>query len=162
MAHTAQAVETPAPVAVIETTMRKQSMPFQPGQSGNPTGRPKGARHKTTVAIESLLEGEAEALTRKVIEKAKEGDIAALKVCLDRIAPVRKGRPVPLDFPEITDAKSLAQAGANVGNALATGELSSDEAAGVLSTLDGIKRLYEATELEQRISALEQNNEPGK
>jgi len=70
-------------------------MKFQPGQSGNPTGRPKGARHKTTLAIESLLDGEAEALTRKVIEKAKEGDLAALKLCLDRLLPMRKGtRPV--------------------------------------------------------------------
>ena len=41
--------------------------PFQPG---NP-GRPKGARHKVTVAVEALLEGEAEGLTRKAIELAK-------------------------------------------------------------------------------------------
>lgn len=64
-----------------------------------------------------------------------------------------------LDIPEITDARSLANAGAAVGNALAVGDLSSDEAAGVLSTLDGIKRLYETSELEQRIAELEKTPE---
>jgi hypothetical protein len=44
---------------------------WKKGQSGNPSGRPKGARHRTTVAIEALLGGEGEALTRKAIELAK-------------------------------------------------------------------------------------------
>ena len=66
---------------------------FKPGQSGNPSGRPKGARHRTTVAIEALLEGEGEALTRKAIELAKAGDMQALRLCMDRLAPPRR------DFP---------------------------------------------------------------
>jgi hypothetical protein len=37
------------------------------GVSGNPLGRPRGARNRTTVASEALLEGEAETLTRKAI-----------------------------------------------------------------------------------------------
>ena len=57
---------------------------FKPGQSGNPHGRPKGSRHKTTLAIEKLLDGEGEEITRKAIEKAKEGDMAAIRLRLDR------------------------------------------------------------------------------
>jgi hypothetical protein len=141
-----------------ENTGSKQAKSqFKPGQSGNPKGRPKGARNKTTLAVEALLEGQHAALTQAAIDKALEGDSTALKLCLDRIAPIRKGRPVPLDLPEIKDARSLAEAGAVVGNALAAGELSSDEAAGVLRTLDGIKRLYETSALEQRIAALEES-----
>ena len=49
-------------------------MPFKPGKSGNPQGRPKGARNKTTVATEQLLDCEAEAITKKAIELAKSGD----------------------------------------------------------------------------------------
>jgi hypothetical protein len=60
---------------------------FKRGQSGNPSGRPKGARRRTTVAIEALLEGEGEALTRKAIELAKGGDMQALRLCMDRLAP---------------------------------------------------------------------------
>jgi len=139
------------------TAGEQRGKPFKPGESGNPSGRPQGSRNKATLAVEALLEGQADQLTQAAIDKALEGDSTALKLCLDRIAPVRKGRPVPLDLPEITDARSLAEAGAVVGNALAAGELSSDEAAGVLTTLDGIKRLYETSELEQRIAALEQS-----
>ena len=69
-------------------------MPFEPGKSGNPAGKSKGTRNKTTLAVEALLDGEAETLTRKAIELAKAGDLAALRVCLDRIAPPRKDRPV--------------------------------------------------------------------
>ncbi len=43
---------------------------FEAGRSGNPNGRPKGARNKATIVVESLLEGEAEALTRRAIELA--------------------------------------------------------------------------------------------
>ncbi len=53
---------------------------FAPGVSGNPSGRPKGARNKTTIAVEALLEGEAEALTRKAIERALAGDSVALRI----------------------------------------------------------------------------------
>ena len=74
---------------------------FKPGQSGNPAGKPKGTRNKATLAVEALLDGEAEELTRKAIELAKTGDIPALRICLDRILPPRKDRPLNLD-PALT------------------------------------------------------------
>jgi hypothetical protein len=54
-------------------------MPFQPGQSGNPAGRPRGARNKTTVLLERLLEGASDA----------PGAIAAIitAVCAGEITP---------------------------------------------------------------------------
>jgi hypothetical protein len=70
---------------------------FRPG---NP-GRPKGARHRTTLAIEAILDGEAEALTRKAIELAKAGDTTALRLCLERLAPPRKDRPLKLTMPPL-------------------------------------------------------------
>src|SRR5215204_4346329 len=82
----------PAPIAakiaaaLDDDAAERGSGRFKPG---NP-GRPKGARHKTTLAIEALLDGEAEALTRKAIELAKAGDLVALRLCLDRIC--RRGR----------------------------------------------------------------------
>jgi hypothetical protein len=52
--------------------------PFARGASGNPAGKPQGARHKTPLAVEALLDGEAEELTRKAIELAKAGDMRAI------------------------------------------------------------------------------------
>ena len=56
----------------------KRGRPFEKGQSGNPAGKPRGTRSRLTQAAEALLDGEAEKLTRKAIELALQGDIAAL------------------------------------------------------------------------------------
>ena len=64
-------------------TVEKQGNRFQKGRSGNPNGRPKGSRNRTTVACEALLEEEAGALTRKAIQMAKDGDTIALRLCLE-------------------------------------------------------------------------------
>jgi hypothetical protein len=74
---------------------------FKPGQSGNPSGKPKGSLNRVTLAIQCLLDGEGEELTRKAIELAKEGDLTALKLCLERICPPRKSRPIAIDLPDV-------------------------------------------------------------
>src|SRR4051812_29118501 len=79
-------------MTVTDKTVEKQrGKPFRKGQSGNPNGRPKGARNATTLALETLLDGQATALTQKAIDLALTGDMAALRLCLDRIIPARKG-----------------------------------------------------------------------
>ena len=70
---------------------------FKAGQSGNPGGRPKGALNKATLATQALLDGEAEALTRKAVELAKDGNPVALRLCLERLLP--PGRIGPLTLP---------------------------------------------------------------
>jgi hypothetical protein len=84
---------------MLEKTDTKQGARFRKGQSGNPSGRPRGARNKATLAVEALLDGEAEALTRKAIERALEGDTTALRLCLDRLLPPRKDRLVSFAMP---------------------------------------------------------------
>jgi len=65
----------------------KQDTRFKPGQSGNPAGKAKGTRHKVTLAIGELLDGEAEKLTRKAVELAMAGDVTALRLCRPRDHP---------------------------------------------------------------------------
>ncbi|MFC3636129.1 DUF5681 domain-containing protein [Camelimonas fluminis] len=65
-------------------------------KSGNPAGKPRRSRHRTTRAIDELLAGEAGRITHKAIEMACGGDTVALRLCLERLAPPRKDRPVPL------------------------------------------------------------------
>lgn len=60
---------------------------FVPGQSANPTGRPRGARNTATLAAEALLDGEAESSTRKCVDLALAGDTMALRFCLEWIMP---------------------------------------------------------------------------
>jgi hypothetical protein len=87
-----------------------------PGKSGNPAGRPKGSRNKTTLAVEALLDREAEDLTRKAIELAKGGDLVALRLCLDRICPPRKESPVSFVLPPLNTAADAKQASAAILN----------------------------------------------
>src|SRR5689334_3084270 len=78
---------------MLANTGGKQGGRFSKGQSGNPRGKPKGARHRSTLAAEALLDGEAEALTRKAIEMALAGESTALRLCLNRILSPRRERP---------------------------------------------------------------------
>src|SRR3954470_2065004 len=89
-------------------------MGFQKGQSGNPHGKPKGTRHRVTVAAETLLEGEAEAITRKAIELAKEGDGPALRLSMDRIYPARKDRSVRFRLPSLNRVEDAVAAHAAI------------------------------------------------
>ena len=70
----------------------------RPFQAGNP-GRPKGARNKASLAAEALLDGEAETLARKAVEMALAGDTTAMRLCLERIMPIRRDRPVSFAMP---------------------------------------------------------------
>src|SRR5215211_737744 len=127
MAHTSGLT---ARAAGSENTEPKQRPRlFQPGQSGNPSGRPPGSRNKTTLALDALLDGEAEALTRKAIELAKAGDMVALRLCLDRICPPRKDRPVRFDLPTLKTAADAVEAASAIIGAVSHGDLTPSEAA---------------------------------
>ena len=89
--------------------------------TGN-TGRPKGSRNKATIAIESLLQGQAEALTQTAIKKALEGDSMALRLCMERIAPAPKDQPVSFSLPKMNDATDASEAAGSVLTAVSDGE----------------------------------------
>jgi uncharacterized tellurite resistance protein B-like protein len=115
------------------------------------------------VAIEALLEGDAEAITKKVIEKAKDGDATALRLVFDRLLPLRRDRPVAFEVPPIESAADALVASQAVLDACADGTLSPSEAAQVAELIKGHVRIFESVELEARLSALEQEgNEPKK
>jgi hypothetical protein len=139
-----------------ETTARKQrGRPFPKGRSGNPQGRPLGARNASTVLAEQLLDGEAETLIRQVIEVAKGGNMAALRWCLDRILPPRRDRAVQFTIPEMKSATDASTAVSAIASAVARGELGVSEAAELSKLIETYVRAIEATELEKRLLVLE-------
>ena len=125
--------------------------------AGN-SGRPRGSRNKATLAIERLLEGQAEALTQIAITKALEGDSVALRLCMDRIAPPPKDAAVTFSMPTINNALDASKATGSVLTAVSEGELTPIEAMRVMGLIDSYRRTLELTEIEQRLQALEGNN----
>lgn len=72
--------------------------PFQKGESGNPAGRPKGSKNRSTIArqwlevnqsLKNPLTGEQETMSQEdlmtlaLIKKAREGDVSAYKALMD-------------------------------------------------------------------------------
>lgn len=105
---------------------------------------------------ERLLDGEAEAMVRTVIEKAKQGDMVALRLCLDRIVPPRRDWPVHFTIPEMNSADAASKAMGALASALACGELTPTEAAELSSVIHTYVKAIEATEIERRLEALEE------
>lgn len=131
-------------------------MPFQPGQSGNPGGRPKRPKPKTRLG-DILSADDAEAIMQAVIDQAKAGDLQACKMILDRLhAPLRAAdQCVVVDLP-----RDAAGAATGILEAVSTGIISPDQAARLMATVSDAVRIIEATELEGRITALEMRNRP--
>jgi len=143
-------------VSVPEKTGRKQAPGrFTPGQSGNPAGKPRGARNKTTLAIEALLEGDAEKLTRKAIDMALAGDPSAMRLCMDRLAPARRDRHIVFSMPKVGCAADAVTAQGALIEAVAAGDITPSEAAELAKLVDGYVKALEASEFEERLAKLE-------
>lgn len=117
------------------TASKQRGRPFTKGQSGNPAGKPKGVRNRSTLAAEALLDGEAEQLTRKAIELALAGDTIALKLCLERILPPRKDRAVMFSLPGLKNADRASSITA-ILEAVSQGSITPSEAEMVVKLLD--------------------------
>jgi hypothetical protein len=141
--------------STVNAASKQRGKPFQKGQSGNPSGKPVGARHRTTVAAETLLDGEAEKLTRKAVDMALGGDVTAMRMCLDRILPPRRDRTIAFSLPPIRTASDLMAGAAALVTAVANGELSPAEAADLSRLLANVATSLEASEFEERLKKLE-------
>src|SRR3974390_740972 len=131
-------------------------MKFQPGQSGNPAGRPRGARNKRTVAAERLFDAAAENLTNAVIALATQGHPAALRLAMDRICPTRDG-PVAFELPTIASADDAVGAMASIVQGLADGDITPAEAAKLARVVQTFAQTVGTAVLEQQVKDLLKN-----
>jgi len=130
---------------------------FKNGTSGNPSGRPAGSRNKATLACEQLLEGDAEELIRTLIKKAKEGNIQALAMCLDRLLPARKERCINLESKPIRSAQDLPIHFQDITAAVAEGKITPGEGQSLSNILTSHAQTMERVNFEQRMAELEEH-----
>jgi hypothetical protein len=112
------------------------------------------------MAVEALLDGEAKAIARKAVEKALEGDLAALRLCLERVLPPRRDRPVVFELPKIEGVSDVLNASSAVLTACAAGTLSPGEAVEVMGLISSHVRVLDMTEIEARLTAMEKARQP--
>lgn len=136
---------------MAETSGRNRKGQFAKGNRG----KAKGTRHKATVACESLLDGQVEKLTQKAVEMAMAGDVQAMRICMDRIAPPRKDRHVVFELPPIDGANDHPAALASIMAAVAGGNLTPTEGQALAAMLAEHRKAIETADIEARLAALE-------
>jgi predicted TPR repeat methyltransferase len=122
-------------------TERTAAGRFPPGHSGNPAGRPPGSRNKSTLAVEDALAARAEELVKLLLRSAWEGKGTALRICFDRIAPLRKGRPVPFELPPLACQDDVVAAASAIVMGMADGELTPQEAQDIFKVVEAFQKV---------------------
>jgi hypothetical protein len=144
--------------AAAENAAGKQrGRPFVRGKSGNPAGKVRGTRNKVTVACEGLMGQYAQQVTARVVKRAAEGDMVAARLILDRVVPIRRGRPVRLKLPDLVDAASVMAAQAALLSEVARGNLTPEEAESVSAMLGAYLKTVETVDIDRRLRDVENN-----
>jgi len=116
---------------------------FEPGRSGNPAGRPKGARGHATLAAEAMLEEKVQAVIDNLIDRALAGSIPATRLCLDRTMVQPRDR-IALDIPTLRSPSDVVDASAALVAAVAAGEISPRAAKEMMAVLGAHLALLQA------------------
>ena len=102
---------------------KEDLIPFKKGESGNPNGRPKGSRNRSTIArqwlevsqkLKNPLTGENETMSQEdlmtlaLIKKAREGDVNAYKALMD------SGYGAPIQQIDQTIEQTLNEINVNI------------------------------------------------
>lgn len=127
---------------------------FQPGQSGNPAGRPKN-KTPATLLRKAIADDMPDIIT-SLVGLAKNGDVAAAKVLLDRVCPPLKPQAMPISLP-VSD--SLTEQGNEIIIAILAGQIPPDIGSQLITALSHQAKLIEIDDLAKRVEALESSHE---
>ena len=132
-------------------------MPWKPGESGNPAGRRPGTGQ--VARLRAAIAQHLPEILDRLVQQARDGDMQAIKLLLERTLPPLKPMALPEPLP-LRATGSLAERGEAVLQALAAGRASPDAAETALAGLTALARLRAIDDLERRISVLEAKEKP--
>src|SRR5581483_10496163 len=141
---------------MTENPMRNEQGRWPKGTSGNHSGRPVGSRNKTTILIQSILAERAEELIQKAVALALEGDPIALRLCIERLFPPCKDRPIHVELPATDGTRQLLETSHTVLAAIAAGEITPNEGQMLANVLSAQIEIVNAEDIDRRLKELEQ------
>ena len=126
---------------------------WQPGQSGNPKGRPVGSRNKKNVIAEEF-EKDGSAVARVVMDAALQGDMQAANMVLQRLSPPLRARAEKVTF-ELTPDAPLHEQANQVLASVAEGAIDPETGKMLIDCIQSVAGIRAVDELEARLIALE-------
>ena len=128
--------------------------PFQPGNKYG-RGRPRGSRNKVARVCQDTLDSHAEALTKKCLYLAFQGNPTAMRLCMERLTPARRQRMLQFKMPPVKTIADVTAASESVVSGVARGQLTPAEGQAISAMLEGRRHIIETQEQDQRLRALE-------
>ena len=134
--------------------MTKQRPPnqWQPGQTGNPNGRPPGQSQITR--LRASLAADVPDILAGLVLAAKGGDVQAARLILERVLPPVKAIEQAVRL-ELSDGDTLTAKASAVLSAAASGDIPPGQAAQLIAALGSLAKLTEVDDLAARITTLE-------
>ena len=129
---------------------------WKKGQSGNPKGRPAGSRNKASIAVENLFLDEQERLSRKCIKLAMRGNMQALKLCIERICPIRRDAPINVNLPRVKTVEDATKLTTSLLDKVTSGELTPIQAELLSRLVEKHIKVLQLNDLEARLQLLEE------
>ncbi|MEQ1024573.1 DUF5681 domain-containing protein [Pseudomonas aeruginosa] len=129
---------------------------WQPGQSGNPKGRPIGSRNKKNIIAEEFAK-DGSAVARVVMDAALAGDMQAANMVLQRLSPPLRARAEKVTF-QLTPDAPLSEQAAQILQAVSDGQIDPDTGKLLIDCIQSVAGIRAVDELEARLAALEDKN----
>lgn len=124
---------------------------WQPGQSGNPKGRPPGCGDVAN--IRAAIAQHVPEIIASLVARAVAGDTGAARLLLERVVAPLKAAEAPQSVSLPTEG--LSSQGRAVIASVASGEIAIGQGAALLSALGALARVVAVDELIERVAALE-------
>lgn len=147
-------VESPEWMKGFVPQPNKPPRGWQPGQSGNPAGRPKGSKNRKTLLAEELQKDGSD-LARAIKEAALAGDTSAMNLWAQRLEPPLRARAATVEF-ELDPEKPLHEQAQQVLAAVSEGRVDPETGRMLIDCIQSVAGIRAVDELEARLAALEE------
>lgn len=132
-------------------------MAFKKGETGNPDGRPRGAKNKRTLIRDALKkvypDGES-GFWVAVAKRALEGDTTSVSMLGARLIPPLKAEDTSVILAGLNSGNLTEKANKIIGY-MGSGDISPSQATTMINAIATLCKVQEIEDLSKRLDALE-------